>query len=183
LRRPEEERDGKACGAHGAARRKRRWGQDVTGPASRPRLSLVDGTAQGQAPYRLQDQIGFVLRKASQRHLAIFARHIGELTPPQFAALAKLYEEGEASQNQLGQMVAMDAATIKGVIDRLKARGLVMLAGDAADRRRHVVRLTPEGLATIERLIPLARRITAETVAPLTVREAATLMRLLAKIT
>ena len=48
----------------------------------------------GSADYILEEQIGFVLRKASQRHIAIFAKHISELTPPQFAALAKLAEVG-----------------------------------------------------------------------------------------
>jgi DNA-binding MarR family transcriptional regulator len=132
--------------------------------------------------YRLDDQAGFLLRKASQRHLAIFARHIADLTPPQFAALAKLAEAGDTSQNQLGQMVAMDAATIKGVIDRLKGRGLVALAEHDSDRRRLVVSLTPEGRDVVEALLPQAEAITAETLAPLTAREAATLARLLAKI-
>lgn len=137
----------------------------------------------GEQPYHLEDQIGFVLRKASQRHIAIFAKHIGELTPPQFAALAKLAEVGDTSQNQLGALVAMDAATIKGVIDRLKARGLVDLTRHDEDKRRLVVSLTPEGSATVARLTPLARRITQETSAPLNEREMATLARLLAKLT
>lgn len=137
----------------------------------------------GQPPYHLEDQIGFVLRKASQRHIAIFARHIGELTPPQFAALAKLAEVGDTSQNQLGTLVAMDAATIKGVIDRLKARGLVALTRHDGDRRRLVVSLTSEGQATVERLLPLAKHITYETASPLNDRELATLMRLLSKLT
>ncbi|MGQ2904960.1 MAG: MarR family winged helix-turn-helix transcriptional regulator [Neoaquamicrobium sediminum] len=137
----------------------------------------------GQPPYHLEDQIGFVLRKASQRHIAIFARHIGELTPPQFAALAKLAEVGDTSQNQLGTLVAMDAATIKGVIDRLKARGLVALTRHDGDRRRLVVSLTSEGQATVERLLPLAQDITQETASPLNDRELATLMRLLSKLT
>ena len=85
-------------------------------------LKLVDAEPPPEE-YRLQDQIGFVLRKAHQRHVAIFAAHIADLTPPQFAALAKLRDVGETSQNQLGQLIAMDAATVKGVIDRLKARG------------------------------------------------------------
>lgn len=136
-----------------------------------------------QPPYHLEDQIGFVLRKASQRHIAIFARHIGELTPPQFAALAKLAEVGDTSQNQLGTLVAMDAATIKGVIDRLKARGLVALTRHDGDRRRLVVSLTSEGQATVERLLPLAKHITHETASPLKDRELATLMRLLSKLT
>ena len=80
---------------------------------------------EAAADYHLQDQVGFVLRKAHQRHVAIFASHIADLTPPQFAALAKLSDVGETSQNQLGQLIAMDAATVKGVIDRLKSRGLV----------------------------------------------------------
>lgn len=132
--------------------------------------------------YRLEEQVGFALRRANQRHIAIFARHIGELTPPQFAALARLAEVGATSQNQLGAMIAMDAATIKGVIDRLKARGLVALARHDGDRRRLVVSLTEEGRAAVERLLPLAAAITAETIAPLSPREIKTLMRLLARI-
>ncbi len=132
--------------------------------------------------YRLQDQVGFILRKANQRHLAVFALHIGDLTPPQFAALAKLYDVGETSQNQLGSLIAMDAATVKGVIDRLKARGLVALERHAVDRRRLLVSLTREGRAAIAGLFPLARSITEETLSPLTARERETLLRLLAKI-
>lgn len=147
-------------------------------------LKLVDADDELSASdYRLQDQIGFVLRKASQRHIAIFAKHISDLTPPQFAALAKLYEEGDASQNQLGAMIAMDAATIKGVIDRLRSRGLVALSPDASDRRRVVVALTAEGRDLVGKLVPLAVEITRETVAPLTPKETATLLRLLARIT
>ncbi len=142
-------------------------------------LKLVD---TGKAEYRLDAQVGFLLRKANQRHLAIFAQHIGDLTPPQFAALAKLSEVGETSQNQLGQMVAMDTATIKGVIDRLKARGLVALADHDSDRRRIVVGLTPAGRATVETLLAKAEAVTAQTLAPLSGREAATLARLLEKI-
>lgn len=132
--------------------------------------------------YRLEDQIGFVLRKANQRHIAIFARHVGELTPPQFATLVRLAEVGDTSQSQLGALVAMDAATIKGVIDRLKARGFVALSRHDGDRRRLVVSLTPEGKRAVEACLPAARRITAETVAQLSEREHETLLRLLTKI-
>lgn len=142
-------------------------------------LQLVD---PADDDYRLQEQIGFVLRKAHQRHVAIFASQIADLTPPQFAALAKLHDVGETSQNQLGALVAMDAATIKGVIDRLKMRGFVDIAPDEGDRRRLLVRLTEDGRDAIERLIPLAQQITAETLAPLSAREAATLLKLLARI-
>lgn len=147
-----------------------------------PRLKLAGSDEPTAEEYHLQEQVGFLLRKANQRHLAIFTGLISDLTPPQFAALARLHETGGTSQNQLGQLIAMDAATIKGVIDRLKARGLVSLAEDMQDRRRLVVSLTQQGRSTIERLLPLAARITGETLAPLTPREAGTFLRLLAKM-
>ncbi len=143
---------------------------------------VVEADEPDDPDYRLQEQVGFILRKAHQRHVSIFAAQISDLTPPQFAALAKLHDVGETSQNQLGTLIAMDAATVKGVIDRLKARGLVDLTKHEVDKRRLLVNLTPEGREAIERLIPLARTITQETLAPLTAKEAATFMRLLAKL-
>lgn len=149
--------------------------------ASKAPLTLVDHDEADEI-YHLQDQVGFVLRKAHQRHLSIFASRIADLTPPQFAALAKLHEVGETSQNQLGQMIAMDAATVKGVIDRLKSRGYVDLKKHETDKRLLLVSLTAAGRQAIEQLIPLAKAITGETLAPLSAREAAQFLRLLAKI-
>lgn len=145
-------------------------------------LKLVDADEPSGDDYRLDGQIGFILRRAHQRHVAIFAAHIADLTPPQFAALAKLRDIGETSQNQLGAAIAMDAATIKGVIDRLKARGLVDLGKHEGDKRLLMVRLTEHGRQAVEALVPLAERITAETLSPLTAKEAATLAKLLGKI-
>jgi DNA-binding MarR family transcriptional regulator len=147
---------------------------------AKPGLALV--AAEEQPSYRVDDQVGFILRKANQRHVAIFAGMIGDLTPPQFAALSKLSDVGETSQNQLGTLVAMDAATIKGVIDRLKARGLVEVTRHEGDKRRLMVRLTDAGRAMVAELTPLAERITSETLSPLSPREAATLLRLLGRI-
>src|ERR1700754_4900963 len=87
--------------------------------------------------YLLDEQIGFILRQVSQRHAAIFARDIGiEMTPTQWAALARLLETGPCSQTLLGRLTAMDVATIKGVIDRLTARGLTETSPDPEDGRR-----------------------------------------------
>ena len=92
--------------------------------------------------YILDEQIGFILRQVWQRHATIFAREIGiNLTPTQWAALAKLTETGPCSQNLLGRLTAMDVATIKGVIDRLTARGLTETSPDPEDGRRLLVSL------------------------------------------
>ena len=133
--------------------------------------------------YALDDQIGYLLRRVSQRHLAIFAKHIPEITTTQFAVLARLVELGPQSQNALGRETAMDAATIKGVVGRLAKQGLVAIAPDSADRRRISVDLTVEGQALFSRLAPLALQVTEATLAPLSVDEAAVLTRLLTRLT
>src|SRR5579872_923258 len=121
--------------------------------------------------YILDAQVGFVMRQAQQRHTTIFAALMIEgLTPTQWAALAKLKEIGPSSQNLLGRLTAMDAATIKGVIDRLTKRGFTVTKPDPADGRRLLVALTDEGAAVYERAKPLAERITEETLAPLNAR-------------
>lgn len=133
--------------------------------------------------YRLDDQAGYLLRLASQRHTAIFAALMEHgLTPTQFACLVRLAEVGPTSQNHLGRLTAMDAATVKGVVDRLKARGLVVVAPDAADARRRVIRLSDQARAMLPRLTDCARRITEATLAPLDEAERRTLLALLRKL-
>jgi MarR family transcriptional regulator, lower aerobic nicotinate degradation pathway regulator len=134
-------------------------------------------------PYVLDEQIGFILRQVSQRHAVIFARDIGaDLTPTQWAALAKLAETGPCSQNQLGRLTAMDVATIKGVIDRLTARGLTETSSDPADGRRLRVNLTRSGQQLAERLAANALAVSRETLAPLDSRDRETLVALLTKL-
>nr|GAJ34647.1 transcriptional regulators [Bradyrhizobium sp. DOA9] len=131
----------------------------------------------------LDEQVGFILRQVWQRHSSIFTRDIGtNLTPTQWAALSKLAETGPCSQNQLGRLTAMDVATIKGVIDRLTARGLTETSQDPEDGRRLLVSLTRAGQQLAEKLAPNALAITRETLAPLDAKERDTLMALLNKL-
>jgi DNA-binding MarR family transcriptional regulator len=132
--------------------------------------------------YVLEDQIGFRLRLANQRHLEVFAATVSEVTPTQFATLVKLKEAGVLSQNHLGRLVAMDAATTKGVIDRLRKKGLVTTTPSTSDLRRLDVSLTAEGAAFVTGLIPVARGISAQTTQNLTARETTQLLALLQRL-
>ena len=141
------------------------------------------GVKAAKPAYVLDDQIGFILRQVSQRHAMIFARDIGSsLTPTQWAALSKLSEVGACSQNQLGRLTSMDVATIKGVIDRLTARGLTETSPDPNDGRRLLVSLTRVGQQMSEKVAPNALAISKETLAPLDAKERDTLMTLLSKL-
>ena len=134
--------------------------------------------------YVLDEQVGFLLRVAIQRHTSIFtSRMIESLTQTQFAALAKLHEVGPCSQNQLGRLIYLDAATIKGVVDRLGVRGFVTALGDPTDRRRRrAVALTERGRQVTQAAMVVAAEITAATLAPLTVDEQQLVTRLLKKL-
>lgn len=139
--------------------------------------------SRGQRRYMLDGQVGFLLRKAQQRHLSIFSAHMAEgLTAQQFATLAKLAEVGACSQNSLGRQTAMDNSTINGVVRRLHQRGLIEKLPSPDDNRMHLIRLTAEGERVTERVFPLATEITRLTLAPLSRSEQATLVRLLRKI-
>lgn len=135
------------------------------------------------AGYRLEDQVGFVIRKATQRHTAIFMKQMTDgLTPTQWAAVVKVAELGAVSQNQLGRDTAMDVATIKGVVDRLVKRGFVTASSDPADSRRNLIALTPEGADFVKTGRPVAAGITEETLHGLSPDERQTLIELLRKI-
>ena len=148
------------------------------------RSATLKKSAKPSKPaYILDEQIGFILRQVWQRHAAIFAAGIGaNLTPTQWAALAKLAETGPCSQNQLGRLTAMDVATIKGVIDRLTARGLTETSADPQDGRRLKVSLTRNGRELAEKAASNALAITRETLAPLEANEREMLTALLNKL-
>ncbi|GFE51091.1 MarR family transcriptional regulator [Roseobacter cerasinus] len=133
-------------------------------------------------PYQLSQQIGYNLRRANQRHVAIFAKHVDGLTPTQFAVLARLWECGALSQNKLGRLTAMDSATIKGVVERLRAKGLVHSSADQNDQRLRLVDLTQAGRAAFEIALDQALAARTETVERLTPDEIVAFEALLAKL-
>jgi MarR family transcriptional regulator, lower aerobic nicotinate degradation pathway regulator len=140
-------------------------------------------TAVDDGKYVLDDQVGFLMRVAMQRHTAIFMSRMSDgLTQTQFAALAKLYEVGACSQNHLGRLIYLDAATIKGVVDRLRARGFVTAMSDPNDRRRRAVALSDRGRAVTEDAVKVAAEITIATLSPLTPDEQKTVVKLLKKL-
>ena len=151
----------------------------------RDELKVVPMAAERaeQGRYVLDDQAGFLMRVAMQRHTSIFhARMVERLTQTQFAALAKLHEVGPCSQNHLGRLIYLDAATIKGVVDRLGARGFVTALNDPKDRRRRAVALTARGRDATEAAMQVAGDITAATLARLTPEEQRLVVKLLRKL-
>ena len=152
--------------------------------AQKPTKLKALPAAETPPDYVLDSQVGFLMRVAMQRHTSIFMSNmIEDLTQTQFAVLAKLHEVGPSSQNHLVRLVYLDAATIKGVVDRLGLRGFITTGSDPTDRRRRAVSLTEKGARVVDAAIRVAAEVSAKTLRPLTAEEQRTLTRLLKKIT
>ncbi|MDH3472318.1 MAG: MarR family winged helix-turn-helix transcriptional regulator [Rhodospirillales bacterium] len=135
--------------------------------AFRSGSNVVSFSGPSEAP--LDEQVGHLLRSAHKRASSLFSEGLNDhqLTPAQYFALARLLEVGQLSQNHLGRLTAMDPATIQGVIQRLRARGLVERGADNNDRRRKVLSLTASGRQIVGQLQALAAQANEAILAPL----------------
>ncbi len=147
---------------------------------------LAPGAAPqaNEAPYDVTEQIGHLLRKAYQRHTAIFQQNAcdTQLTSIQFVTLCALRDHGPSSQAELIKATAVDQATIRGIVDRLKARNLVELSPDPDDRRKVIVGLTDAGRTLLDAMIPCARQISELTMGSLNAAERVAILFLLRKM-
>jgi DNA-binding MarR family transcriptional regulator len=150
-----------------------------------PLIDPPPGEAAGETlDYRLDQQIGFLLRRAHQYASEVFQSKIGNrnLTPQQFSVLVTLLEQRELAQTRLGGMVAMDPATVLGVVQRLAQRGLVAVRTDPDDGRRRLVQLTHDGHELARELVTIGPAISNETLEGLSEAEQRDLLRLLDRL-
>ena len=134
--------------------------------------------------FNVEDHVGFLLRRAHQRHVALFTAAMAhvELTPTQFTALLRTVQAGRTTQNLLGRLAAMDPATIQGVVQRLIARGVMRRSPDPMDRRMAVLEPTEAGIALIAGVVACARKAHEMALAPLSIEERDQLLALLRKM-
>lgn len=107
------------------------------------------------------DMAGHLIRRLHQHSTQIYTARTREagfdITSVQFAALDAIRANPGIDQAGVAGLIAYDRPTIGEVINRLVAKGLIERAVNHADRRARVLRLTPEGEATFERLLPIVR--------------------------
>lgn len=127
-----------------------------------PDKTATEGADEG---YVFSEQVGHLLRRVYQRHTALFQQYIpdSQLTAAQFVVLCSLHDQGSSSLAEVVKATVIDQATIRGVVDRLKQRGLISVDHDRVDRRKVVIELTDEGRDLVRTMQPFARRITQGT--------------------
>jgi len=99
-----------------------------------------------------------------------------------FVVLTSLAEQGAASQAELGRRLWIDRSDLHALLGELERDGLVTRVRDAEDRRRNVVRLTPEGEAALARLDERVDSAQMALLEPLTAKERREIISLLERV-
>lgn len=134
--------------------------------------------------YVFNQQIGHLLRRAYQRHTALFQQAIpdSQLTAAQFVMLCYVRDFPACSLVDVVKATVIDQATARGVVDRLKQRDLIHVAVDQNDRRKVVINLTESGKQLVQQMEPFAKNISESTYGTLTTAERVALDFLLKKM-
>lgn len=134
--------------------------------------------------YDFTQQIGFLLRRAYQRHVAIFQQSVPEsrLSAAQFIVLLTARDKGPCEIPAIVQATSVDEPSVRGIVERLKWRKLLQTDHEPGDARRMVVSLTPAGQELLDTTVPFAHQITELTYGDLAPEERTTLVALLHKM-
>ena len=127
---------------------------------------------------------GHLIRRAHQVSWALFMEETAgfDMTPVQFAILSALLADPGEDQVTLARKVAFDPATFGSVIGRLEGRGWVRRAPDAADRRRKLLWVTPQGVEVAQKMKGAVARVQRRILEPLAPGEREQLVALLDRL-
>jgi MarR family transcriptional regulator, lower aerobic nicotinate degradation pathway regulator len=147
-------------------------------------LIRVDNPLELKAPDPFLATPGHLLRRCHQISVAIFLDECEafDLTPLQYVTLSALATHGPMDKATVGGAVALDRTTVAVVVKNLEERGLVTTRPSDHDRRAKLIKITAKGLNLVSSTQTQVAKAQERSVAPLTAKERAELLRLLRKI-
>ena len=104
------------------------------------------------------------------------------LHPYHHAILAVLDEGSRETQGAIADALGYDKGQLVGLLDELEEAGLVERQRDQADRRRHVVQMTPAGRKALDKLRRISGKVEDGFLEPLGEREREQLHALLLRL-
>jgi MarR family transcriptional regulator, temperature-dependent positive regulator of motility len=114
-----------------------------------------------------------VYRRSTEALLGMHMRHL--------MALSYVRDHDGGPQQELAEALCMDANNVVLLLNELEEHEFVTRRRDPADRRRHVVQLTPTGRKALEDAEHAQEAIEDEVLQALDAEERATLWRLLGR--
>ena len=128
------------------------------------------------------DQPGHLIRRAQQIAVSMFYSTVGnEITPVQYGVLRILEDNPGIDQVTLARLCALDTSTAANLAVRLEERGFVKREVPTSSRRFRLLRLTPRGVALLNRLLPSGRLLSRRLLQALDKKEQKIFVRLIKK--
>ena len=157
---------------------------DVTEPARAPAADRAESGADAAQAERRGTSCGLLMLRLGRAAGARIGAALGALDmhPHEYALLHALADGRGASQAELAAALRVHPSNFVALVDGLEAEGFLDRTRDPADRRRHLLELTPAGrerLARAEEAVAAGER---ELLAPLSDSECARLERYLERL-
>jgi len=114
-----------------------------------------------------------IYRRASEELLGMSVK--------EFSTLAVLRDHSPVPQQELGEFLCVDANNLVLLLNDLESREFALRRRDPADRRRHLVEITEEGLRAFDSAEKGIESVEGDVLALLTSQERVELQELLAK--
>ena len=126
---------------------------------------------------------GSLIRRAQQRHVAIWMREVStDVTSVQYAVLLVLEQRPGVSQRELGDELDLDRSTIAELAARMVRNGLVERISDPQDKRRNTLFLTTTGRELLAELKPRVGNVERVLTQQLSAAERDTLRQLIERL-
>jgi DNA-binding MarR family transcriptional regulator len=116
------------------------------------------GTANFDPVHWLPHQFSFIANRVSMMLARMYSERFG-ITVVGWRMIAVLGRHAPLSAKELADRTAMDQVSVTRALAQLLALGLVSRGTDPADRRKAVLRLTKQGKAAYDEVVPLAHAI------------------------
>ncbi|MFI8376137.1 MarR family winged helix-turn-helix transcriptional regulator [Pseudomonas helleri] len=132
---------------------------------------------------RILVHTGSLIRRAQQRHVAIWMREVStDVTSVQYAVLLVLEQRPGVSQRELGDELDLDRSTIAELAARMVRNGLVERISDPQDKRRNTLFLTTTGRELLAELKPRVGNVERVLTQQLSATERDTLRQLIDRL-
>jgi DNA-binding MarR family transcriptional regulator len=132
-------------------------------------------TVAGEQILPLLEHLARVGRRSADTYLS------GCLRPRHLIALRVIGEYGPMTQHAVGVALSLDPSNVVGLLNELEERELITRRRDPADRRRHIVELSPAGSGEVTQTFDKLAEVEDDLFRGLTGAERATLYELLAR--
>lgn len=139
---------------------------------------------EGETGERLDDLVGYHLRRVSLIDMNGFIRHLADqnLRPIPFSLLCLIDENPGCSAADLGRMLSLQRANLVHLLAELEDEDLIERRAEQEDKRKQRLFLAARGAEKLLVCRRLVREHENQVLKPLTGAERAQLRRLLAKV-